>query len=56
MPSSAGPLTSAASFGVVVGTLIGKTILGWIPEPTFRRLIAAVVLTLGLWMLVHPGA
>ena len=56
MPSSARSLMSAATFGVVVGTLIGKKVLGWIPQRTFRLLIAAVVLALGLWMFVHPGA
>jgi len=54
--SSAWPLMSAAIIGVVVGTVIGKTTLGWIPEKTFRLLIAAVVLVLGIWMFVHPGA
>ncbi len=50
------PLMLAAALGVVLGTLIGKRILGWIPERTFRLLIAAVVLTLGVWMFFHPGA
>ena len=53
---SAWPLMSAATVGVVTGTLIGKKILGWIPERTFRLLIAAVVLALGLWMFLQPGA
>jgi uncharacterized membrane protein YfcA len=50
------PLMAFATLGVVAGTLIGKRILGWIPERTFRILIAIVVLVLGMWMFVHPGA
>lgn len=46
----------AAVIGVVLGTIIGKKVLGWMPERTFRLLIAAIVLMLGLWMFVHPGA
>lgn len=53
---SAWPLMLAATLGVVMGTLIGKKILGWIPEQTFRLLIAAIVLSLGVWMFLHPGA
>lgn len=50
------PLMLAATCGVVLGTLLGKKVLGWIPERTFRLLIAGVILLLGLWMFVHPGA
>ena len=53
---SAWQLMLAATVGVIAGTLIGKGILGWIPERTFRLLIAAVVLALGVWMFMHPGA
>ena len=50
------PLMLAATCGVVLGTLLGKKVLGWIPERSFRLLIAGVILLLGLWMFVHPGA
>ena len=50
------PLMTIATVGVSVGTLVGKRILGWIPEQAFRVLIAVVVLALGIWMFVHPGA
>jgi len=50
------PLMASATVGVLVGTLVGKRILGWIPERAFRILIAGVVLALGIWMFVHPGA
>jgi len=53
---AAWPLMLTATIGVIAGTLIGKTVLGWIPERTFRMLIAGIVLVLGLWMFVHPGA
>ena len=53
---SAWPLMLTATIGVIAGTLIGKTVLGWIPERTFRLLIAAIVLVLGVWMFWHPGA
>lgn len=49
-------LMLAATTGVVIGTLIGKKLLGWIPERSFRLIIAAIILALGLWMFVHPGA
>jgi uncharacterized membrane protein YfcA len=54
--ASAWRLMLAAVIGVVVGTVIGKKILGWIPERAFRLLIATVVLVLGIWMFLHPGA
>lgn len=53
---SAWPLMVTATVGVIAGTLIGKTVLGWIPERTFRLLIAGIVLALGVWMFLHPGA
>lgn len=53
---SAWQLMLAATAGVIVGTLIGKRILGWIPERSFRILVATVVLALGIWMFIHPGA
>jgi len=53
---SAWPLMLAAAIGVIVGTLVGKKVLGRIPERTFRLLIAGIVLALGIWMFLHPGA
>jgi uncharacterized membrane protein YfcA len=49
---SAWPLMLSATTGVIVG----KRILGWIPEHTFRLLISGIVFALGVWMFVHPGA
>ena len=45
-----------ATVGVVVGTLSGKWMLSRIPQNVFRMMVAAIVLALGIWMLVHPGA
>jgi uncharacterized membrane protein YfcA len=47
---------STASFlvlvaGAVLGTLAGERLLRRIPEPVYRRLVAALVLALGVFML-----
>ncbi len=49
------PLMVIAIIGVVVGTLAGKPLLARIPEPMFRRLVALIILALGVWMLARPG-
>jgi uncharacterized membrane protein YfcA len=36
------------SIGVAIGTLIGIPVLGWIPEKTYRRLVGALLLVLGM--------
>lgn len=38
------------TFGVVIGTLLGKPILSRIPERIFRRVVSAIILALGIWM------
>ena len=45
-----------AIVGIVVGTLLGQPVLRKIPPATFRAVVAAIILLLGIWMLVHPGA
>ncbi|HUI84516.1 MAG TPA: sulfite exporter TauE/SafE family protein [Candidatus Binatia bacterium] len=50
------PLAAIAAAGVVAGTLSGKWMLRRIPQNVFRRIVAAIILALGGWMLVHPGA
>ena len=40
--------------GVVVGTVVGQRVLTKIPENVFRRVVAAIILALGIAMLVHP--
>jgi len=41
---------------VVVGTLAGKPLLQRIPEAAYRTIVSLVILALGVWMLLHPGA
>jgi uncharacterized protein len=45
-----------ATVGVVVGTVSGKWMLRRIPENTFRLIVSAIILVLGIWMLIHPTA
>lgn len=41
--------------GVVAGTLIGKRVLTRIPEQVFRRVVAVIILALGMALLIHPN-
>jgi uncharacterized membrane protein YfcA len=50
------PMILVATAGVVAGTLSGKWMLSRIPQNVFRMMVASIVLALGVWMLVHPGA
>jgi uncharacterized membrane protein YfcA len=36
--------------GVILGTLFGRRVLSQIPEGAFRRVVSAIILTLGVWM------
>ena len=45
------PLMLIATIGVVVGTMIGTRVLGHIPQQVFRRVVATVLLLLGLYMI-----
>jgi|SRR5579884_3057370 len=40
--------------GVVIGTLAGQPVLRRIPTPLFRRVVAAIILALGIALLIHP--
>lgn len=42
------PYWAAGSLGVIVGTLIGVPILGRIPQPLYRKLIATLLIALSL--------
>jgi uncharacterized protein len=53
---SALPMMAVATAGVIAGTLVGQPLLRRIPAPTFRTIVAAIILALGIWMLTHPGA
>jgi hypothetical protein len=45
------PVLLAATAGAVIGTLAGERALKRIAEPTYRRVISALLLALGLFML-----
>lgn len=49
-------LAAFATIGVVAGTVSGKWLLRRIPENTFRLIVSGIILALGVWMLIHPGA
>ena len=42
--------------GVVAGTIAGQRVLRRIPELVFRRIVAVIILLLGIALLVHPSA
>ncbi len=44
------PLILVATAGTLVGTVAGVRVLGGIPETVFRRVVAVMLLVLGLWM------
>jgi hypothetical protein len=46
------PLLLAATLGVVTGTAVGAPILKRIPQPIFRRVIAVLLMALGLYMIL----
>jgi hypothetical protein len=45
------PALAALSVGVLAGTLGGARLLRGIPEPIFRKIVAGLILALGLFML-----
>ena len=53
---AAWPEMLVAAVGVVVGTLAGKPLLRRIPERSYRAIVSAIILALGVWMLAHPVA
>lgn len=46
-------LLAAATAGAVIGTLIGEPLLRRIPAPTFRHLVAVLLLMLGAYMILR---
>ena len=48
------PVVTIAVGGVVLGTFLGRSILGRIPERFFRRLVSALLVALGVAILVSP--
>jgi hypothetical protein len=49
------PVLLAATVGAIIGTVVGERLLRRIPEPVYRRLVAALVLALGVFMLFRVG-
>jgi len=45
------PLVMVASVGVVIGTAAGTRVLGRLPERTFRRVLAVLLIVLGVYMI-----
>ncbi len=41
--------------GVIVGTIAGQRLLRKIPERIFRRIVAVIILALGITLLAHPN-
>jgi len=48
------PQIAIATAGVVIGTLLGKLILGRIPQAIFKRIVSALIFVLGVTMLFVP--
>jgi hypothetical protein len=46
------PLITGASVAVILGTFLGKRLLGRVPENVFRRLVAGMLIALGVAMLL----
>lgn len=49
------PIVATASGGVLLGTLTGKKLLGWIPEEVFRRMVSGLLVALGVAILISRG-
>src|SRR5476649_1063100 len=49
------PTLLAATVATIIGTLLGERLLRRIPEPIYRRLVAGLVLALGVFMLLRIG-
>jgi uncharacterized protein len=49
------PLVLTATGGVVIGTAFGTRILGRVPRWIFRRVIAGLLMVLGLYMMTSGG-
>ena len=47
------PLVVAATVGVIIGTAFGTTLLRWLSDRTFRRIVAVLLLALGVYMLAR---
>ena len=46
------PLVFTATLAVVIGTALGTRVLGGLPQRLFRRVVAALLVALGLYMII----
>ena len=46
------PLVLTASIGAIIGTIVGTRVLGRLPQSLFRRVVALLLLALGLYMIL----
>ena len=44
-------IIAIATVAVILGTILGRLILGRIPEATFKRVVSGLILLLGISML-----
>lgn len=49
------PVLLSATVGTIIGTVAGERVLRRIPEPIYRRLVSALVLAFGVFMLLRIG-
>jgi uncharacterized membrane protein YfcA len=49
------PVLGTATAGAIFGTVLGERVLRRIPEPIYRRVLAGLVLVLGVFMLLRIG-
>lgn len=52
---AAWPVLLVAATGVVIGTALGTRLLGRLPQRAFRRVVAALLLVLGVYMATAGG-
>ena len=45
-----------ATAGVIGGTFLGRAMLGWLDERLLRRVVALLIIALGIWLLVSAQA
>jgi uncharacterized protein len=49
------PIVASATAGALVGTVLGERILKRIPEKTFRRVVSAIILALGILIVAREA-
>ncbi|MCC6729977.1 MAG: sulfite exporter TauE/SafE family protein [Chthonomonadales bacterium] len=48
------PLVAISTAGALLGTMAGSLLLRRFPEPVFRRIVSAIIVALGLYMVASP--